>query len=129
MKTTTESEFLQKIAEEEDIFLPVGLYLPEKEIFLDDAIAHLEKMKKGTKLPPIRFEFQKYADIMVYWQKVLESQQPYLEVSQNGWRTYLNLKSFLLPETPTKCTIYRLFDIEEAAKIIERKTKRKYVNH
>ena len=76
MKTTTESEFLQKIAEEEDIFLPVGLYLPEKEIFLDDAIAHLEKMKKGIKLPPIRFEFQKYADIMIYWQKVLENQQP-----------------------------------------------------
>ena len=118
---TVESKSLQKIAEEEDIFLPVGLYLPGKEVSLDDAIAHLEKMKKGTKLPPIRFEFQEYADIMVYWQKVLESQQPYLEVSQSNWRTCI--KSFLLPETPTKCTIYRLSDTEEAAQFIERGNK------
>lgn len=125
---TVQSKSLQKVAEEEDIFLPVGLYLPEREISLDDAIARLEKMKKGTKLPPIRFEFQGYADIMVYWQKVLESQQPYLEVFQSGWRTDLN-KLFLLPETPTKCTIYRLSDTEEAVKIIEKETKRKYVKH
>lgn len=113
---------LQEIAEEKDIFFPVGLYLPGKEFSLDDAIAHLEKMAKGVKLPPIRFEFQKYADVIIYWQKVFQDQQPYLEASQNGWRGYFNdqTKSSLLSETPTKCTVYRLFDTEEAAKIIER---------
>ena len=112
---------LESLAEEKGIFLPVGLYLPGKEVSQDDAIAHLEKMKKGVKLPPIHFEFQKYADVMIYWQKVLSDQQPYLEISQDCWRGYFNdqKKSPFFSETPTKCIIYRLFDTEEAAKIIE----------